>query len=79
MEGEGLLTRDYLMSGKRGRPEVVYTPTSRLRDVVSSHSSNSLFVIPFSNFKAICKYNNAGVCTTENSQHPCEAALCPYA
>jgi len=77
MEGEGLLERGFKPSGKPGRPEVVYRPTSKLLSAVGTRMNEAFVALEFANLKSACKYLNRDDCTYDRTVGKCRAAACP--
>jgi predicted ArsR family transcriptional regulator len=77
MESEELLSTINLMSGKKGRPKVVYRPTSKLMKVVETHSLGSIAILSFGTLKGACKHLVEESCRFRAEPQPCTEALCP--
>jgi transposase len=77
MESEGLLVRTQVMSGRRGRPQVVYRPTDKLMKLVETHNSGSIAIFSFPTLKGSCKHLVEGNCSFRTKSELCGAAICP--
>lgn len=77
MESEGLLARAHAMSGRRGRPQVVYRPTNKLMKLVEVRSSDSVAILSFPTLKGMCKHFVEESCNVGAKIHPCGEAFCP--
>jgi hypothetical protein len=77
MESEELLSRVNLMSGKKGRPKIIYRPTSKLTKLVETRSLSSILILSFPTLKGACKYLDEDSCVFRAEVQPCAEALCP--
>jgi len=77
MESEELLSRANAMSGRRGRPQVVYRPTSKLMKLVEVRSSDSVAILSFPTLKGTCKHLVRESCNFGAKAQPCGEAICP--
>ena len=78
MLGEGLLTKDYVVTGGPGRPAGIYRPTEILMNRIRIQPTRPMVIMDFDAFRSACKYQTNGDCSFASTTGPCATPLCHF-